>query len=238
MMQFITIPTIFVIDRILEGLYQLCIVYNRIHMLTHLSRRREIPWISTNDGDNYRTSYRQQPASRCRSAALCKRKAASLVCTGLYVVGHTDCETDTTPTTRAYTYNSPGSQIMQVEQSRTLTHRPVCVVYAAKRRTVLASEAREESVSWLQLYFSHVKSAALCSIFKLSPLRVASLCASVPPCCSQTLRRSTTSDVGQQQHRRSAAQDGKTSRGSTGITLVRTYTAAVGCCSLSYMETK
>lgn len=142
-------------------------------------------------------------------------------------MGHTDCEKDTTPTTRAYTHDSPGSQIMQVERPR--THRPVGVIYAAKKRTVHASEAREESVSWLQIYFSHVKSAALCSIFKLSPVRVASLCASVPPCCSQTLRRSTTSDVGQrqqQQHRRSAAQDGKTSRDSTGITLVRTYTAA------------
>lgn len=166
---------------------------------------------------------RQQPASRCCSAALCKPKAASPVCHWPICSSHTDHENDTTPTTRAYTHDSPGFQIMQVEWPMTLTHRPVCV-YAAKSKQFSYQRHRGSRCLGRSSISARVQSAGLGSIFKLSSTRVASFCASVPPCCSPTLRRSTTSDVGSSS---SAAQETKTSRGST-LTLVCTYTAASG----------
>lgn len=213
--QLIVFLLLFFIDGILEGIYQLCVAYNRIHIMTHLSSRCDS--LDKDTEPNYRTSYRQQPASRCCSAALCKRKAASLVCHGP-ICRRSDRLRESHHTHYSWLHwrltwlgERAGGQIEEDCNARA----GVCLrVYAAKGKE--SGSAQEKSMS-AALYFSHVKSAALCGIFKLSSVRVASFCAPVPPCCSPTLRRNATSDVG------SSSSSRKTSRGSTCITLMCTY---------------
>lgn len=135
------------------------------------------------------------PAPRCRSAALCRRKSC-LTSLSQAVVGHTVCEkSHHTHSSCLHSQLTWSAEIVQVGRSAAAAAaaarwcRSVRWCRRDKRRI---GGLKKTPLCGLPVCRLRVNSSAL-HIFKLCPARVASFCASVPPCCS--LRRSATSDV-------------------------------------------
>lgn len=110
------------------------------------------------------------------------------------------CEKTTTPTTRAYTRNSPGAEMVQVGRSTAVAHKPVAAAATRCRAERLRRQQgrciKGGKVACLLFWFLCPEIPSALKLFKLSSARAACFRASVPPCCRPTLHRSATSDVG------------------------------------------